>query len=310
MKALVTGVCGQDGWYLSEVLLERGYEVVGLRRGDEREAYPGVRVIYGDINDAACMRAICEAHRPDEVYNLAAVTHVGDSFAAPSVAIHTNAVGAENVMAAAYGVGSKIYQASTSELFGDSPAPQDERTPMHPRSPYAVGKLAAYWSARNYRQRGAHATNGILFNHESQRRGIGFVTQKIAYGVARILAGQADHLALGNIDAMRDWGHARDYCRAMWMMMQAAPGDYVVATGVTRTVREFCDAAFRHVGLDYREFVRCDPAFYRPLEVNKLCGDASKMAAIGWKPEITFERLVREMVDSAVRATPKRKMAA
>lgn len=301
MKALVTGVCGQDGWYLSELLLGKGYEVVGTRRGNDEPNVPqGVQVVYGDINDGACIRDLMERHRPDEVYNLAAVTHVGDSFNAVSAVMQTNATGAANVIEASHRIGAKFYQASTSELFGSSPPPQNEATALKPCSPYGVAKLAAYWMTRHYRERGMHASNGVLFNHESPRRGGGFVTQKIARTVAAIVKKQADSLTLGNLDAKRDWGHAKDYCRGMWMLMQHEPGDYVLATGETRTVREFCDAAFRYVGLDYRDYVKVSKEFYRPLEVHALCGDASKANALGWKPEIGFDALVSEMVEAAL----------
>lgn len=302
MKALITGVCGQDGWYLSELLLSKGYEVIGTRRGNEEQAdcRPGVRVVYGDINDGACIRDLMDKHRPDEVYNLAALTHVGDSFSGVSAVMQTNAVGAANVAEAAFRTGAKFYQASTSELFGSSPPPQSEMTPLQPQSPYGVAKLAAFWMTKNYRQRGLHATNGILFNHESPKRGGGFVTQKIARAVAAIHKGQANSVTLGNLDAKRDWGHARDYCRGMWMLMQNPADDYVLATGETHTVREFCDAAFGYVGLDYRDFVTVSPEFFRPLEVHALTGDASKARALGWKPEVTFTALVQEMVEAAL----------
>lgn len=302
MKALITGIGGQDAFYLSELLLSKGYEVIGTRRGNEEQAETpeGVQVVYGDINDSACMRDLMERHEPQEVYNLAALTHVGDSFNAPAAYLQTNAVGAANVAEAAKRVGAKFYQASTSELFGSSPPPQNELTPLVPQSPYGVAKLAAYWMTKHYRQRGMHATNGILFNHESPKRGGGFVTQKIARTVAAIVRGETNRLVLGNLDAKRDWGHAKDFVRGMWMLMQAAPDDYVLATGTTRTVREFCDAAFSHVGLDWRDYVVVSEQFYRPLEVHALCGDASKANALGWRPEITFQQLVSEMVEAAL----------
>ncbi len=302
MKALITGVCGQDGWYLSEYLLGRNYEVVGTRRGNEEpdDAPMGVQVVFGDVSDALCMRSLAEQHRPDEIYNLAAITHVGDSFSAMAASFQVNAVGTANCLDAAARVGAKFYQASTSELFGDSPPPQDELSPMRPRSPYACAKLAAYWLTRNYRERGLHATNGILFNHESVRRGGGFVTQKVARAVAAIKRGTQRDLVLGNLDAARDWGHARDYVRGMWMLMQHAPDDYVLATGKMRTVRDLCEVAFSHVGLDYREHVKTSDEYRRPLEVEQLCGDASKANALGWYPAISFEEMIREMVDYAM----------
>lgn len=303
MKALITGCAGQDGWYLSELLVSKGYEVIGTRRGNEEpaEAPPGIDVVFGDVSDSLCIRDLAEKHRPDEIYNLAAITHVGDSFSAMAASFHVNAVGAANCLDAAARIGAKVYQASTSELFGATDPPQNEQSLMQPRSPYGCAKLAAYWLTRNYRDRGVFACNGILFNHESPRRGGGFVTQKVARAVAAIKAGKADHVTLGNLDACRDWGHAKDFVRSMWMIMQQpAPGDYVVATGTMRSIRDLCEVAFRHVGLDYRDHVRTSDEFKRPLEVEKLCGDASRMRAIGWAPEISFEELIREMVDVAI----------
>lgn len=302
MRALITGVCGQDGWYLSEFLLGKGYEVIGTRRGNEEpgDAPAGVHVVYGDVTDACCIRTLTETYKPDEIYNLAAVTHVGDSFSAVANSFQINAAGAANCLDAAARVGAKFYQASTSELFGDSAPPQDEQTPMRPRSPYAVAKLAAYWLTRNYRERGLHAVNGILFNHESPRRGGGFVSQKVARAAADIKLGRTDHVVLGNLDACRDWGHAKDFVRAMWMMMQAPADDYVVATGEMRSVRDLCEVAFGYLGLDYRDYVRSSDQFRRPLEVERLCGNPSKARSIGWTPEISFSDMIREMVDVAL----------
>jgi len=302
MRALITGVCGQDGYYLSEHLLSLGYEVIGTRRGNEEsvDVPRGTKLVYGDINDAACIADLMMDYQPDEVYNLAALTHVGDSFKSVSAVMQTNAVGAANVIHAAHQIEAKLYQASTSELFGSTPPPQNEAAMMHPRSPYGIAKLAAYWMVRHYRERGMHATNGILFNHESLRRGGGFVTQKIARGVASIVAGKARTLVLGNLDAKRDWGHAKDYCRAMHLLMQHPADDYVIASGEMHTVREFCDMAFSHVGLDYRDYVEVSKEFFRPTEVNALCGDASKSRNLGWKPEISFKDMVFEMMDHAL----------
>jgi GDPmannose 4,6-dehydratase len=303
MKALITGVCGQDGWYLSEFLLSKGYEVIGTRRGNEEptEAPDGVNVVYGDVTDASCIRNIVEQYEPDEIYNLAAVTHVGDSFSAMSNSFQINAVGVANTLDAAARVGAKFYQASTSELFGDTEPPQSELSMMRPRSPYAVAKLAGFWLTKNYRERGLHACNGILFNHESPRRGGGFVSQKIARAVADIKNGRQQHVVLGNLDAHRDWGHAKDFVRAMWLMMQHKPDDYVVATGEMRSVRDLCEVAFSYAGLDYREHVRTSPDLRRPLEVEKLCGDFAKAEKeLGWKPEVRFEDIIREMVDAAL----------
>lgn len=304
MRALITGVCGQDGWYLSEYLLEQGYEVIGTRRGDFEPgtAPEGVQVVYGDVTDAICIRSLCEQFEPDEVYNLAAVTHVGDSFSAMANSFAINATGCANALDAAARVGAKFYQASTSELFGDTPPPQSESSEMRPRSPYAVAKLAAYWLTKNYRERGVFACNGILFNHESVRRGGGFVTQKVARAVADIVHGRARNVTLGNLDAKRDWGHARDFVRAMHLMMQQdESADYVVATGEMRSVRDLCEVAFSHVGLDYREHVLTSDTLKRPLEVESLCGDATHIRALGWKPEYTFERMIAEMVDAALK---------
>jgi GDPmannose 4,6-dehydratase len=303
VKALITGVCGQDGWYLSELLLSKGYEVIGTRRGNEEpaESPPGIETVFGDVSDSLCMRDLVEKHRPDEIYNLAAITHVGDSFSAMAASFQVNAVGAANCLDAGGRVGAKVYQASTSELFGATSPPQTEDSLLQPRSPYAVAKLSAYWLTRNYRERGVYACQGLLFNHESPRRGGGFVTQKVARGVADILSGKADSLTLGNLDACRDWGHAKDFVRAMWLIMQQpTPGDYVVATGQMRSIRDLCEVAFRHVGLDYRDFVKSSREFYRPLEVERLCGGAAKVRALGWKPEISFETMIKEMVDAAI----------
>jgi GDPmannose 4,6-dehydratase len=303
VKALITGVCGQDGFYLSELLLSKGYEVVGTRRGNEEPAEQpaGIEVVFGDVSDALCMRELIERHKPDEIYNLAAITHVGDSFSAMAASFQVNAVGAANCLDAGARIGAKVYQASTSELFGSTAPPQSETSLLQPRSPYAVAKLAAYWLTKNYRERGVYAAQGILFNHESPRRGGGFVTQKVARGVADIVKGRAKSLTLGNLEACRDWGHAEDYVRAMWLILQQEkPDDYVVATGEMRSVRDMCRVAFSYVGLDYRDFVLTSEANFRPLEVEKLCGDPSKVKALGWAPSISFERMMEEMVDVAL----------
>lgn len=302
-KALITGVCGQDGWYLSEFLQQKGYHVIGTRRGNEEpgEAPPGIELVFGDVSDALCIRDLAEKHRPDEIYNLAAITHVGDSFSAMAASFQVNAAGAAHCLDAGARVGAKVYQASTSELFGDTPPPQAEDSLMRPRSPYACAKMAAYWMTKNYRERGIYAAQGILFNHESPRRGGGFVTQKVARAVADIVRKKADHVTLGNLDSCRDWGHARDYVRAMWMIMQQPkPDDYVVATGEMRSIRDLCRVAFEYVGLDYRKYVRTSPEFVRPLEVEKLCGNPAKAQSIGWEPEITFDAMIKEMVDVAL----------
>lgn len=303
MKALITGVCGQDGWYLSEYLLSLGYEVIGTRRGTEepKEAPKGVKVVFGDVSDAICMRSLVDEHKPNEIYNLAAITHVGDSFSAMAASFNVNAVGAANCLDAGARIGAKVYQASTSELFGDSAPPQNEESILRPRSPYACAKLAAYWLTRNYRERGTYAAQGILFNHESVRRGGGFVTQKVARAVAAIKLGKQKNLVLGNLNACRDWGHAKDYVRAMHLILQQEkPDDYVVATGEMRSVRDLCVIAFSYFGLDYRDYVDCSDDFRRPLEVEMLCGDASKIKRLGWEPKITFSEMIIEMIDHAM----------
>ena len=302
MKALITGVCGQDGWYLAELLNSKGYEVVGTRRGgaEDKETPPDIRCVYGDVTDAMCVRDLVEREQPDEIYNLAAVTHVGESFSAMATCFDVNARGVANCLDAAARVNAKFYQASTSELFGDSVPPQNEQSPMRPRSPYAVAKLAGYWLTRNYRERGLFAVNGILFNHESPRRGVGFVTQKVVQAAVAIKRGRQQTVTLGNLDAARDWGHAQDFVRGMWQFMQqAGPDDYVLATGSMRTVRDLCRVAFDCVGLDWQEHVRVSDEFRRPLEVERLQGDASKARAIGWEPEIGFEDMIAEMIDAA-----------
>ncbi len=302
MKALITGVCGQDGWYLSELLLEKGYEVIGTRRGNEEpsEQPAGIEVVFGDVSDSLCIRDLVEKHQPDEIYNLAAITHVGDSFSAMAASFQVNAVGAANCLDAAARTGCKVYQASTSELFGDTPPPQSEASLMQPRSPYACAKLAAYWLTRNYRERGVYAAQGILFNHESPRRGGGFVTQKVARAVVDIARGKQKRLVLGNLESSRDWGHAQDFVYAMWLIMQQpVADDYVVATGEMRTVLDLCDVAFSYKGLDYMDYVETSPVYHRPLEVESLCGDSSKIRKLGWVPEISFEQMIWEMVDEA-----------
>jgi len=302
MRALITGIYGQDARYLSEFLIENGYEVIGTRRGNERLGVEaaGVEVVSGDVSDPLRMHEIVEEYMPDDIYNLAAVTHVGDSFSAIASAFAINAVGAANCLAAAAKAGCKVYQASTSELFGATPPPQSEMSLMRPRSPYACAKLAAYWLTKNYRERGVYAAQGILFNHESPLRGDGFVTQKIVKAAVRIKHGLQRNLILGNLNAERDWGHAKDYVRAMWMIMQQPfADDYVVATGEMRSVRNVCEIVFSHLGMDYEDYVVESNEFKRPLEVESLCGDASKIRSIGWKPEISFEEMMVEMCEEA-----------
>ncbi len=318
-KALITGITGQDGSYLTELLLDKDYVVHGIVRRassfnrqriehliQDSEIYnQRLFLHYGDMTDSSALNRIIEKTRPDEVYNLAAQSHVGISFGVPEYTCDVDAIGVVRLLDALRETGmagtTRFYQASTSELFGSSPPPQSESTPFRPRSPYAAAKLCAHWMVVNYREGyGMHASSGILFNHESPRRGENFVTRKIALGAARIKKGLADSLTLGNLDARRDWGHARDFVKAMHLMLQQPRGDdYVVATGEMHSVREFLEEAFGHLDLDWRDFVGTDPRYTRPTEVDALCGDPSKaMGVLGWKPETDFASLVREMVDA------------
>jgi len=316
-RALITGITGQDGAYLAEFLLGQGYEVHGLVRRSasaetalERLRWLGieerVNLIEGDLSDlSSLVRAIRRAE-PDEVYNLAAQSFVKTSWDQPLLTGLTTGLGAHNMLEAVRleCPGARFYQASSSEMFGLVQASrQDERTPFHPRSPYAVAKLYAHWITVNYRESfGMHASSGILFNHESPLRGIEFVTRRVTRGVARIHLGLARELVVGNLDARRDWGHARDYVRAMWLMLrQDEPDDYVIATGRTVSVGEMCRIAFAHVGLDWREHVRVDPRLFRPAEVELLHGDAAKARAkLGWEPTIGLEEMLAEMVDADI----------
>lgn len=298
MRALITGVTGQDGSYLAELLLSKGYEVYGIvRRVAGRERPADFEVIEADITDATAMAQAVARVNPDEVYNLAAMSHVGESFKSPAHTFDVDAKGALNVLDASRRVGARFYQASTSELFGTTNPPHDERSEFHPRSPYGVAKLAAHWLTINYREAyGMHASTGILFNHESPRRGGDFVTQKIVRCAAR-----KQPVRLGNLEARRDWGHAKDYVRAMWMILQQErPSDYVVATGKTHSVADLCRIAYGMAGLDWREFVSIDPEFIRPAEVPDLRGDSTRIRAIGWEPEYSFEDTIREMYEHAL----------
>ena len=318
-KALITGITGQDGSYLTELLLEKGYEVHGIVRRSStfnRGRLEHLRqdagiynqrlfLHYGDLTDSSCLNRILEKIGPGEVYNLAAQSHVRISFDVPEYTGDVNAVGVTRLLDAIREVGlareCRFYQASTSEMFGASPPPQNEQTPFRPRSPYAVAKLYAHWMVVNYRTGyGLHASSGILFNHESPRRGENFVTRKIAIAAARIARGLQKKLALGNLEAKRDWGHAKDFVRAMYLMLQQPEGDdYVVATGETHSVGEFLELAFTHVDLDWHDFVETDPRYLRPTEVHALCGDYSRAKEkLGWEPTISFDQLVREMVDA------------
>lgn len=315
MRAFITGITGQDGAYLSKLLLDKGYEVFGLVRrsstaevNDVRLRWLGVadrvNLMDGDLTDLSCLIRCMREIKPDEVYNLAAQSFVKSSWHQPLLTGTVTGLGAGNILEAVRleRPEARFYQASSSEMYGlIQEEKQSERTPFYPRSPYAVAKLYAHWMTVNYRESfGLFACSGILFNHESPLRGIEFVTRKITDGVARIKLGLAKDLALGNLEAKRDWGHARDYVEAMWLMLQQeTPDDYVVATGRTVTVREFCRLAFAHVGLDYQEFVRVDPAFMRPAEVEVLLGDPAKATAkLGWTASTTLEEMTAEMVEA------------
>jgi GDPmannose 4,6-dehydratase len=318
-RALISGITGQDGSYLAELLLEKNYEVHGIIRrassfNTERVDHlyqephdPSAKLFlhYGDLTDATVLRRILEKVRPDEVYNLGAQSHVKVSFDEPEYTVDVDAMGSLRMLEAirdyrdrtAHDV--RFYQASSSEMFGATPPPQNEKTPFHPRSPYACAKLYSYWQTVNYRESyGLFACNGILFNHESERRGETFVTRKITRAATRIKLGLQDKLRLGNLSAKRDWGHAADYVRAMWMMLQAdEPDDYVVATEQAYSVQDFVDEVFRKLNLDPKQYIEVDPRYFRPAEVDSLCGDASKIREkLGWKPEISFEAMVDRMI--------------
>ena len=312
-RALITGITGQDGSYLAEFLLERDYEVIGMVRRSstvnfERIAHiqDRIRFVPGDLLDEVSMIEILRTYRPVEVYNLAAQSFVQTSFGQPVLTGETTALGVTRLLDAVRLVDPEIrfYQASSSEMFGKvKEVPQTEATPFHPRSPYGVAKVYGHWITVNYRESyGLHATSGILFNHESPRRGMEFVTRKISHTVAQIKTGRAHELRLGNLDAKRDWGFAGDYVDAMWRMLQQdQPEDYVICTGVTHSVKEFCELAFDHVGLDWQDHVVVDDAFMRPAEVDLLVGDASKAERdLGWTPQTSFPDLVRLMVDADV----------
>jgi len=310
-KALITGITGQDGSYLAELLLEKGYEVHGLvRRSSSFNTWridhvrEKLRLHYGDLVDQNSLVRTLEGIRPDEIYNLAAQSHVKVSFEMPEYTTDVTALGVLRVLDAVreLRLDSRVYQAGSSEMFGlVRETPQKETTPFYPRSPYAIAKVFGHWTAVNYREGyGMFVSNGILFNHESPRRGENFVTRKITRGVAAIKQGTARELRLGNLDAKRDWGYAKDYVEAMWLMLQQdRPDDYVVATGETRTVRDFLEAAFGYVGLNWKDHVVVDEKYFRPAEVDLLLGDASKTrSALGWKPRVSFDELVRLMVDA------------
>lgn len=331
-KALITGITGQDGSYLAEFLIEKGYEVHGFMRKssplnssikDRMLHHPNntekiLKITYGDLSDASCISHLIESIRPDEIYNLAAQSHVRDSFDIPEYTANITALGTIRLLDAIKksGVKTKFYQASSSEMFGKAQeTPQNENTSFYPQSPYAIAKLFSYWMTRNYREAyGIFAVNGILFNHESPRRGNTYVTKKITRGLVRIKNGVDEKLYLGNLEARRDWGHAKDYVYGMWLMLQQdQPGDYVLATGETHSVREFVEESAKCIGIDIawkekgirergidkktgKTIIEIDPKYFRPTEVDLLIGDASKAKKeLGWKPEISFKELVKMM---------------
>jgi GDPmannose 4,6-dehydratase len=320
-KALITGITGQDGSYLAEQLLAKGYEVHGLLRRsssfnteridqlyrDPHEADVKLFLHHADLSESSRLVRLVYELQPDEIYHLGAQSHVRVSFDVPEYTGDVTGMGTLRLLEAIRdaGVAPRFYQASSSEMYGATPPPQNEQTPFHPRSPYAVAKVMGYWITVNYRESyGLFACNGILFNHESERRGETFVTRKITRALARIKAGLQDKLYLGNLDAQRDWGYAPDYTDAMWRMLQAdEPDDYVVATGEMHSVREFLEVAAGHVGLDWEAVVEIDPRYYRPAEVDALQGDPSKAREkLGWTPTVTFEELARIMVEADVKA--------
>lgn len=320
-KALITGITGQDGSYLAEFLLDKGYEVHGLIRRsstfntdriehlyvDPHEPKVNLFLHYGDLNDGGQLNSLVYNIHPDEIYHLGAQSHVRVSFDMPEFTGDITGLGTIRLLEAIRrsGIKTKFYQASSSEMFGDAPSPQNEDTSFRPRSPYAAAKVYAYWMVRNYRDGyNMFACNGILFNHESPRRGETFVTRKITRAVARIKYGLQDKLYLGNLKAKRDWGYAPDYVEAMWLMLQhETPEDFVIATGESHSVREFLEEAFSYAGLDWQEYVEIDPRYFRPTEVEFLQGDASKANKIlGWRPRLDFKELVRTMVDADIKA--------
>jgi GDPmannose 4,6-dehydratase len=314
-KALITGVTGQDGSYLAELLLGQGYDVVGVHRRSSTVTFERIThlmdrltLVTADLLDEASLIRVLRDYRPDEVYNLAAQSFVQTSFAQPSLTGEVTALGVTRLLDAILLVDPSIrfYQASSSEMFGKVvEVPQTEHTPFYPRSPYGVAKVYGHWITVNYRESyGIHASSGILFNHESPRRGLEFVTRKVTFSAAAIKLRLQREVRLGNLDAQRDWGYAADYVRAMWQMLQEdEPGDYVVATGETHSVRELCEIAFDQVGLAWEDHVAVDPQFLRPAEVDLLIGDASKAReTLDWKPEVGFEDLIRMMVDADLAA--------
>jgi GDPmannose 4,6-dehydratase len=329
-RALITGITGQDGSYLVELLLSRGYEVHGVVRrtsttNTERldhlfdKAGDAERLVlhYGDLTDSSGLAKIVEQSKPDEVYNLGAQSHVKVSFDQPEYTADVVGLGSLRLLEAIRahrdksGQQTRLYQASSSEMFGSAPPPQSMQTPFHPRSPYSVAKVYAFWQTVNHRESyDLFGCNGILFNHESPRRGETFVTRKITRAVGRIKMGLQDKLMLGNLEAKRDWGHARDYVEAMYLILQQdTPRDYLIATGEAHTVREFAELSFAQVGLNYQDYVGVDPRFYRPAEVDYLLGDATETReALGWEPKTSFEELVREMTEADLELARKERL--
>ena len=325
-KALITGITGQDGSYLTELLLGKGYEVYGIIRRastfntqrldhvyqDPHEQGTKLHLVFGDLTDTSTVYNVLTQVKPDEVYNLGAQSHVKVSFDIPEYTGNSVGLGTVRVLEAIHRLGmkTKFYQASSSEMFGKvQETPQTEKTPFYPRSPYSVAKLYAHWMTVNYREsHGMYACSGILFNHESPRRGETFVTRKITRAIANIQAGLQDKLYMGNLDAKRDWGYAKEYVEAMWLMLQQdKPDDYVIATGETHSVREFLEESFKYVGLDYKKYVEFDKRYLRPAEVDVLIGDASKAKKkLGWEPKTTFKELVKIMVDADVEELSRR----
>jgi GDPmannose 4,6-dehydratase len=328
-KALITGITGQDGSYLTELLLEKGYEVHGVVRRsssfnteridhlykDPHEGDARLHLHYGDLNDSSSLQSIVEATQPDEVYNLGAQSHVRVSFDIPEYTGEITALGTVRLLEACRkrDLKCRFYQASSSELYGKVvETPQKETTPFHPRSPYAVAKAYSFYMTQNYREAyGMFATNGILFNHESERRGETFVTRKITRAIGRIKHGLQKDLYLGNLDAKRDWGHAKDYVEAMWLMLQQdKPDDFVIGTGETHSVREFAEKAFKIAGLAWEEYVKIDPRYFRPAEVDLLLSDPTKAKkTLGWQPKIGFDELVKRMVESDLELAAREKRA-
>jgi GDPmannose 4,6-dehydratase len=310
-KAFITGITGQDGSYLAEILLEKGYEVFGMVRRSSSfntaridHIFGDIELVFGDLSDGSALNQLMRTIRPDEVYNLGAQSHVRVSFDIPEYTADTDAMGTLRLLDAIReeGVHARFYQASSSEMFGKArEIPQTEETPFHPRSPYGVSKVFSYWITRNYREAyGMFAVNGILFNHESPRRGPTFVTRKITRAVGAILRGEQSELRLGNLEAKRDWGFAKEYMEGAWQMLQAEePDDFVLATGETHSVAEFLAEAFGHADLDWRDYVQIDERYYRPAEVDVLIGDYSKAKQkLGWEPKVRFKELVQMMVDA------------